>query len=56
MPTLMLTDRQVAAIKAKATRTEYVDTKVGGLALRVTPTGAKSWTVRYRHRGRLQVA
>ena len=28
--------------------------KVPGLALRVTPSGAKSWTVRYRHRGRLR--
>ncbi|MEO7135445.1 MAG: Arm DNA-binding domain-containing protein [Vicinamibacterales bacterium] len=25
-----------------------------GLALRVTPTGAKSWAVLYRHRGRLR--
>lgn len=29
-------------------RTEYPDTKVPGLALRVTPAGAKSWTLRYR--------
>jgi hypothetical protein len=28
--------------------------KVPGLALRVTPNGAKTWTVRYRHRGRLR--
>ena len=54
MPTLMLTDRQIAAIKPTTTRVEYVDEKVPGLALRVTPTGAKSWTVRYRHRGRLR--
>jgi integrase len=27
---------------------------VPGLALRVTPNGAESWTVRYRHRGRLR--
>jgi len=54
MPTLMLTDRQVAAIKPTTTRVEYVDEKVPGLALRVTPNGAKSWTVRYRHRGRLR--
>ncbi len=50
----MLTDRQVAAIKPTTTRVEYVDEKVPGLALRVTPNGAKSWTVRYRHRGRLR--
>ena len=54
MPTLMLTDRQIAAIKPTTTRVEYVDEKVPGLALRVTPNGAKSWTVRYRHRGRLR--
>ena len=30
------------------------DEKVPGLALRVTPNGVKSWTVRYRHRGRLR--
>jgi integrase len=50
----MLTDRQVAAIKPTTARVEYVDEKVPGLALRVTPNGAKSWTVRYRHRGRLR--
>jgi hypothetical protein len=54
VPTLMLTDRQIAAIKPTTTRVEYVDEKVPGLALRVTPNGAKSWTVRYRHRGRLR--
>src|SRR3981081_1909034 len=54
MPTVMLTDRQIAAIKATTTRVEYVDEKVPGLALRVTPNGAKSWTMRYRHRGRLR--
>jgi integrase len=50
----MLTDRQLAAIKPTTTRVEYIDEKVPGLALRVTPNGAKSWTVRYRHRGRLR--
>ena len=50
----MLTDRQVAAIKPTTARVEYVDEKVPGLALRVTPNGAKNWTVRYRHRGRLR--
>lgn len=32
--------------------TEYRDTKVKGLSLRVTPTGAKSWTYRYRANGK----
>jgi integrase len=54
VPTVMLTDRLIVAIKPTTTRVEYVDEKVPGLALRVTPNGAKSWTVRYRHRGRLR--
>jgi len=32
--------------------TEYRDTKVKGLCLRVTPTGAKSWSYRYRANGK----
>jgi len=54
MPTLMLTGRKIAAIKPTLRRVEYLDRKVPGLALRVTPQGAKSWTIRYRHRGRLR--
>jgi integrase len=54
MPTLKLTTRQIDTIKPTTKRTEYIDEKVPGLALRVMPTGAKSWTVRYRHRGRLR--
>lgn len=36
----------------KVAVTEYRDTKVKGLCLRVTPTGAKSWTYRYRANGK----
>lgn len=54
MPPLLLTDRRIAALKPTRTRTEYLDEKVPGLALRVTPNGVKSWTVRYRHRGWLR--
>ena len=54
MPTLTLTARKIKAIKPTRTRVEYLDDKMPGLALRVTPNGAKSWTVRYRHRGRLR--
>ena len=54
MPTKLLTDRFIISVRPKDSRVEYVDTKVGGLALRVMPTGAKSWTIRYRHRGRLR--
>ena len=45
MPTLNLTDRKIRSLKASSTRVEYVDLKVPGLALRVMPTGAKSWTL-----------
>jgi len=32
------------------TRNEWLDTKVRGLSLRVTENGAKSWSIRYRHK------
>src|SRR2546427_6137423 len=54
MPRLLLTDRRVKALKPQATRIDYHDAQLPGLALRVTPTGEKSWSVRYRHRGRLR--
>ena len=45
MPTVNLTTRLVASIKPGKARKEYFDSATPGLALRVTPTGAKSWTV-----------
>jgi integrase len=54
MPTVNLTARMVDSIKPTKARREYFDAATPGLALRVTPTGAKSWTVLYRHRGRLR--
>src|SRR2546423_6763326 len=49
---MKLTDRRVATIRADATRRlEVPDDKVAGLALRVTPSGAKTWTLRYRVEG-----
>ena len=55
MPTRMLTARFVDGIKpTTGQRVEYFDQTVPGLAIRVTPTGAKSWTVLYRHRARLR--
>src|SRR5436190_14930202 len=39
-------------VPVAGTQIDYHDDKVAGLALRVSPTGAKSWTVLYRHRGR----
>lgn len=49
MPKQKLTDafvKSASAIKNKLT--EYSDEKERGLCLRVTPTGIKSWTFRYR--------
>ncbi len=55
MPTVTFTARTVHSLQAKrGRRTEYFDPSVPGLALRVTPTGAKCWTLLYRHRARLR--
>jgi len=55
MPTLTLTAQTVKSIKpTQGRRVEYIDSIVPGLALRVTPAGSKSWTVRYRHRTRMR--
>ncbi|HYT69222.1 MAG TPA: tyrosine-type recombinase/integrase [Vicinamibacterales bacterium] len=49
-----LTARTVKSLKAVGQRTDYFDTAVPGLALRVSPTGAKSWALLYRTRNRLR--
>jgi integrase len=50
-----LTAPAVDGAKAKnGQRLDIWDTKVAGFGLRVTETGAKSWCVMYRHRGRLR--
>jgi integrase len=50
-----LTARTVKSVKAlNGQRTDVFDTLVPGLALRVSPTGAKSWVVMYRSRGRFR--
>ena len=46
MPTSTLTARKIDVIQPSKKRIEYLDDKMPGLALRVMPTGAKSWTVR----------
>ena len=49
-----LTDRFLQTVKPPARgRDVYVD-DTAGLELRVTPNGAKSWSIRYRLRGRKQ--
>ncbi|WP_061930072.1 site-specific integrase [Aureimonas sp. AU22] len=42
------TAARVAAINPTTALVEYQDERQPGLSLRVTPAGAKSWTVRYR--------
>src|SRR5688572_5951229 len=52
---MKLTARTVQSLKpTPGKRAEHFDHQVPGLALRVTPAGAKSWSVLYRHRGRLR--
>jgi integrase len=50
MARLNLTDRFVASARANA-RIAYFDTKARGLALRITPAGAKTWSFVYRSGG-----
>jgi integrase len=51
MPVVNLTAAYIKAIKPPASgRTEYWDAQTTGLCLRVTPTGAATWSFRYRPR------
>jgi hypothetical protein len=55
MPTKKLTDLFAERVKPPASgRSEYFDAAFGGLALRVTPNGHKSWSLHYRINGRLR--
>jgi integrase len=55
MPTKKLTDLFLQRVKPPARgRVEYFDAVFGGLALRVTETGHKSWSLHYRMNGRLR--
>src|SRR6516165_2360062 len=57
MPSIRLTAKTVENIKPPAKgRVEYWDAALPGFGLRVTEKGAKSWTVLYRHNGRLRRA
>jgi integrase len=46
-----LTDKSIATLPAKARQTEYHDTVLRGLVLRVTASGARTYGVRYRFAG-----
>ncbi|MBA3884290.1 MAG: tyrosine-type recombinase/integrase [Acidobacteria bacterium] len=55
MPTIKFQPTTARSLKANpAARVEYFDLDQPGLALRVTAAGVKTWTVLYRHRGRLR--
>ena len=55
MPTKKLTDLFVERVKPpERGRLEYFDSSFGGLALRVTEKGHKSWSLHYRIDGRLR--
>jgi integrase len=52
MPTKHLSDLFVQKVKPTGQRREYFDASFGGLALRVSENGHKSWTLFYRIHGR----
>jgi hypothetical protein len=55
MPTSALTVRFVDSIRPTGGKClEYFDTEVPSLALRVTASGSKTWTVLYQHCARLR--
>jgi integrase len=55
MPTKKLTELFVERVKRPASgRVEYFDAAFGGLALRVSKHGHKSWSLHYRMNGRLR--
>ncbi|HWM93578.1 MAG TPA: tyrosine-type recombinase/integrase [Thermoanaerobaculia bacterium] len=45
--TEFLTDRQIRALRTEGERSELMDGAVPGLGIRVSPTGSKSWFLRY---------
>jgi integrase len=51
MPAVKLTDRFISSLRP-ASRTVYFDAKTKGLALRVSPRGARTWAFVYRSGGR----
>lgn len=56
MPKEHLTDKSVATLPVRGRQTEYYDTVLRGLLLRVTATGARSFGVRYRFAGQARLS
>jgi integrase len=54
MATVNLTARYLDLLKPQRKRNEVFDTIVPGFAIRVTPAGHKSFTLYYRHHGRIR--
>ncbi len=48
----LLTDKRIKGLRADEGRFEIRDAKVTGLVLRVTASGAKTWSVQYRVKGK----
>ena len=53
MATQNLAVRAIEGLKPGRTRYEVFDALTPGLAIRVTPSGHKSWVLLYRYHGRL---
>src|SRR5262245_27924329 len=51
---LLMTDKWVRSVQSTDIQKDYFDADCPGLSLRVSPTGVKSWTLLYRHAGRLR--
>lgn len=54
MPTKRLTETTIKALKPSDKRVDYFDTKDWKFAVRVFPSGAKTFFVFYRHHGRMR--
>ena len=54
MARINLTARTLASLKPKKDRVDYFDTNLPGFCVRVTPRGVKSFSVMFRHAGRLR--
>ncbi|HXT71861.1 MAG TPA: tyrosine-type recombinase/integrase [Vicinamibacterales bacterium] len=54
MPVLKLTNSNIRKLLPGKFQIDYFDTEVRKLALRVSPSGRRTWVLLYRHQGRLR--